>query len=170
MTNRSDKRRLSQGRPRKLSERDERNIVGPIYKLRKETGSFTAKRVQEEAHGHHVTARSIFRCLHRHDYTYRQSRKKGLLTNRDKRIRAEFSRRALQFPKEKNEIAFYFDGIGFAHKSNPHGEARATGIMAWRKPNEGLSRTKKGGKEGSGGKMTHFHAGIAYDKGIVLCK
>ena len=56
------------------------------------------------------------------------------------------------------------------NKSNPHGEARATGPMAWKKPNEGLSRTAKGKKEGSGGKMTHFHIGIAYDKDVVLCK
>ena len=66
--------------------------------------------------------------------------------------------------------AFYFDGVGFAHKSNSHSEARSTDTMAWRKSNEELSRSAKGKKEGSGGNMANVFVAISYDKGVVLCK
>ena len=95
-----------------------------------------------------------------------------MLSREDKRIRLRFAREALSFPDTfwKEDIAFYLDGVGFAHKFNPHGEARSTGTMAWRKSNEGLKRTTKGRKEGSGGRMVRFFVAIAYNKGVVLCK
>ncbi|XP_028419243.1 uncharacterized protein LOC114545017 [Dendronephthya gigantea] len=44
--------------------------------------------------------------------------------------------------------------------------------MAWRRPNEGLKYkcTAKGSHEGTGGKVAHFIAAIAYGKGFVLCE
>lgn len=53
---------------------------------------------------------------------------------------------------------------------NPYQEACAPGAMAWRKKKEGLSRSTKGKKEGSGGKMANFFVAIAHGKGVVLCK
>jgi hypothetical protein len=101
-----------------------------------------------------------------------QSRKKGLLSLKDKKLRLKFAKDALKFKADfwKNDITFYLDGVGFAHKFNPLGEARAAGTMAWRKPKEGLSRTTKGKKEGVGGKMANFFVAIAHGKGVVMCQ
>lgn len=167
-----DQRKFNKGRPKKLTERYERKILRAVHNLRKEVSSFTAKRIQEEAQAGHVTTRTVRRCLRKHGFHYRQSRKKGLVSKQDKKIRLTFARKALHFEKDfwKNGIDFYLDGVGFAHKTNPHGEARAAGTMQWRKPNEGLSRTTKGKKEGSGGKMAHFYVAISYNKGVVMCK
>jgi len=46
-------------------------------------------------------------------------------------------------------ITFYFDGVGFAYRTNPYSEARAVSSMVWRKPAEGLDITTKGRKERS---------------------
>ena len=53
-------------------------------------------------------------------------KKKGLLTNEDKKKRVKFAKKAVEFDKDfwKKDIKFYFDGVGFVHKSNPHSEAR----------------------------------------------
>ena len=54
-------------------------------------------------------------------------------------------------------ISFYFDGVGFVHKTIPHDEARSSGARNWRKSGEGLIHTAKGKKkEGSSGKTANF--------------
>jgi len=165
-------RKKSSGRPKKLSARDERLVISTLKRLRKEVAGFTAKRIQEEANLTHVSTRTIHRVLHRHGYKYLQSRKKGLVSAKDKRLRLAFARNAKKFEEGfwRNKIKLYFDGVGFAHKGNPFAEARCTANMAWRKRKEGLQRTTKGKKEGSGGKMANFFVGIAHGKGVVLCK
>ena len=67
-------------------------------------------------------------------------------------------------------VSLYFDGVGFTQKINPAEEAQSTPTMAWREPQEGLSRTTKGKmkKEGSGGRMAHFFVAIAYGMEKVL--
>ena len=167
-----DKRKFNKGRPRKLTLREKRCVINTLKRLRKETYSFTAKRLQEEANLTHVSTKSIRRVLHANGYHYLQSRKKGLLTKQDKILRTRWARRNRSKPLEfwTDDIKFYFDGVGFAHKTNPYAEARAPRSMAWRKHSEGLSITTKGKKEGSGGKMARFFVAIAYGKGVVLCK
>lgn len=167
-----DKRKQNKGRPRKLTSRDERNVVRAISKLRKKQAAFTAKKIREEAGIVHASTRTVCRMLNKHGYHYCQARKKGLLNKSDKAKRLEFARKAKTFSDDfwERNIAFYFDGVGFGHKSNPHGEARATSTMTWRKPKEGLQRTTKGKKEGSGGRMAHFFVGISHQKGVVLCE
>ena len=51
---------------------------------------------------------------------------------------------------------FYFDGVGFAHKTNPYAEAHAQRNMSWRKHSEEFSITTKGKMEGSGGKIARL--------------
>ena len=88
-----------------------------------------------------------------------------------KKKRLKFARKAKNFPSNfwKEHITFYFDGVGFAHETNPYAEARAVSSMTWRKPGEGLSITTKGRKEGSCGQMAQFYVAIAYGKGVVMC-
>lgn len=66
----------------------------------------------------------------------------------------------------------WHDVVSFIHKYNPCDQARAPRTMAWRRPNEGLKFkcTAKGSHEGTGGKVAHFFAAVAYGKGVVLCE
>jgi len=169
-----DRRHNNKGRPRKLSLRDERCIVRSLNALRRERTEFTSGKIQEWAGiNHAVGNRTVRRCLRKHGYRYRQSRKKGLLTAKDLAMRLRYARQQIS-KKPKNfwtqGICFYLDGVGFAHKTNPCGEARATSSMTWRKPSEGLRVTTKGKKEGSGGRMANFFVGISFSKGVVLCE
>ena len=87
--------------------------------------------------------------------------------------RKKFANRVLKtLPKHfwTEGVSFYFDGVGFAHKTNPADKARSTPTVTWRKPQEGLSRTTKGKKEESGGHMAHFIVAIAYGKGVISCE
>ena len=55
-----------------------------------------ARFIQDETKLHHVSLKSIYRVLRKHGYRYRQSRKKGLLSQEDKRNRLRFVRGALK--------------------------------------------------------------------------
>ena len=167
-----DHRKFNKGRPKILTKRDERKVVRAVYTLRQDVAAFTAKRIQVESQTQHVNTKTVRRCLKKNGFGYRHSRKKGLVSKADKNKRIQFARTHINSPKDQwtNKIKFYLDGVGFAHKTNPHGEARAHGTMQWRKANEGLSRTCKGKKEGSGGKMANFYVAVAYNKGVVLCE
>ena len=68
-----------------------------------------------------------------------------------------------------NCLGFHFDGVRFTHKYNPLEEAHYCKRKACRLRSEGLSRTGKGKKEGTGGKSASFLVGISYKKGLVMC-
>lgn len=163
---------IKRGRKKKLTDRDERMVISTLLKLRSTVRSFTAKRIQTEANLLHVSTRTIHRILHKHGYRFLQSRKKGLVTQADRVNRLKFSKAARNFPANfwTETVTFYFDGVGFAHKTHPYEEARSPPSMAWRKRSEGLITSTKGKKEGSGGKMANFFVAIAHGKGVVFCK
>jgi len=95
-----DRRHANPGRPRKLDCRDERLIVRTLKRLRKERASFSAKKIQEEAALFHVSLRTIHRTLRKFGYKYRQSRKKGLLSQLDKVKRLQYARRVKRFGQQ----------------------------------------------------------------------
>ena len=167
-----DKRKHNSGRPRKLKSRDERIILRTLVQLRKERASFSAKQIQEETKLFHVSLKTIYRVLHKHGYKYRQSRKKGLLSDKDKKLRLQYAldKRTLPVTFWQDTISFYFDGVGFAHRKNPYAEARAVSSMAWRKPGEELEITTKGRKEGSCGRMANYFVAISHGYGVVCCE
>ena len=70
------------------------------------------------------------------------------------------------------QVAFYLDGVSFAHKYKPADQARSTQGRIWRKPEEGLRTgcTAKGSHCGSGGRMARFMVAISYREGVVLCE
>ena len=150
----------------------ERIIIRTIARIRRDRTEFSSKKIQEVAGlGWDVTSRDIRRCLNKHGYKYCQSRKKGLLSDKDKTIRTKYAREHLKLSPEfwTSDLGFYLDGVGFAFKPNPAGEARIVSSMTWRRPNEGVAITTKGRKEGSGGKMANFFVGISYGTGVVMC-
>ena len=153
-----DGRKLNRGRPKKITVRDERKLLWTLQRLRNAREPFTVKSLRIQAGLMHLSTRTINRCLNKHNYKYLQLRKKGLLTSSDKRKRLCFARSVKKLPENfwKGGVSFYLDGVSFAHKTNPQNKARSSRTKAWRKPNEGLSYTTKGKKDGNGGRMAHF--------------
>ena len=138
--------------------------------LRGQRVPFTAKRIRTETAVSHVSERIVRRCLNKHGYRYRQSRKKGLLSKDDMRKQKKFANSVLKMlPKHfwTEGVSFYFTSVGFVCKTNLADEAQSTPTMTWHKLQEGLSRTTKGKKEGSSGRMAYFFVVVAYGKGVI---
>jgi len=171
----NDKRKANKGRPRKLSLRDERNLIRQLHICRRTIGSFSAKRLRMEAGiAPTVSIWTIRKALKKHGYHYLQARKKGLLTPKDLRRRLKFARKCRRHLREdfwQKHISFYFDGTSFVHKTNPFDQARAPKSRAWRKAGEGLDLfcTCKGKKAGVAGRVAKFFVSIAYEKGVIAC-
>ena len=170
-----DKRKHNPGRPKKLSAQDGRRIIRTLKSLRKNEGSFTSRRIQEEAGlSHAVSNRTVRRHLTSNGFRYLRSRKKGLLNWSDLQKRLHFckkiERRNLGSEFWRTEVSIYLDGKGFQYKSNPNGQARAPKSREWRMPSEGLDYgcVAKGQKEGA--TNANFMVAISYDKGVVLAK
>ena len=169
-SSREDKRKKNKGRPRKLSIRDERKIIRSIPALRKEEGSFSSKRIAGHAGlaRENISNRTIRRCLNRHGYNYRQSRKKGLMSAQDRAKRVKFCRKVKSLMCAefwKKYISMYVDGVGFEYKTRPLEQARAPSGREWRLKSEGLKLTMKGKKEGA--RNANFMVGISYGKGVI---
>ena len=139
------------GRPRKLSTRDERQIIRHMKGLRHREGQLTSKRLMEDTgiDKANVSDRTVRRILNRNGYHYLQPRRKGLLSTWDQKLRDKFAKR-MQNNCSRNvwmeDIAIYLDGVSFQHKMNPARQAQAPKGRSWRKPAEGLdpSCTAKG--------------------------
>ena len=118
-----DKQIKNSGRPKKLTKREERNIIQVVHRLRISIGSFTAKRLRTETDILPTnSAWTIRRILNRHGYRYLQTHKKGMLTSKDPYKRLKLAQRMKRFSPYfwKHYISFYFDGTLFAHKTNPY--------------------------------------------------
>ena len=165
------------GRPRKLTERQKRLITRSILMLRTEEGNFSAARIMEHAgiDNSEVSVRTVTRFLNEKGYYYLQARKKGLLKRGDLKTRLSFAKWCKKDLPENfwtEHLSFFLDGTGFAHKSNPCEQARATKGRTWRKISEGLvlGCTSKGRKEGTGGKVLRLVVAISYGKGVIICE
>ena len=147
-----------------MIKHDERLFLRTIKRLRNANTSFTVQTLRNEAVLKHVTTRTVNHYLNKHKYKYLQSRIKGLLTAKDNKKRLHFTRKVMRLLPEnfwRDGIQFYFDGVGFACKTNPFNDVSATKTTTWRRPNEGLLFTTREKKEGNGGRMAHFFVAIA---------
>ena len=171
-----DGRKQNKGRPPKLTSRDKRNILRHAEVLRTEYGFFNIGRLKKVAGiSEEIHDETIRRCLKQAGLKYCHSRKKGVLMRKDLNCRLAFARKVLRLldPSIWTEgIAFYLDGSGFTHKFKPFDQARTPTTMTWRRASDGLNfdRTAKGSHEGTGGKVEHFIAAIAYGKGVILAE
>ncbi len=169
---RTTKRNLG-GRPSKLDARTKRHIFGQMKLLRQTEPNWTIKRLIESAGiSGDVSVWTVSRFLNEHGYNYRQIRRKGLLSNKDKQTRADFAKMVLSNYDDSlwtEKIAFYLDGISFAYKRNPKSQGQGPTGRIWRRQSEGLLSgcTSKGSKSGTGGKYVRIIAAISYDKGVV---
>lgn len=165
------------GRKPKLGDRDKRKITRSIHRMRKDNVNFTTQSLLHDAGIDPSIAhrRTITRYLNKWGFYFMQSRKKGLLTEKDKMLRLKHARTMKRVLKEypdyyKNHISFYLDGVSFVHKFNPMRDATKPKARVWRKKGEGLTITAKGSKELAGGRRLHLMVAIAYGKGVVLCE
>ena len=161
----------------KLSERQQRLLIRAIKVLRNREGNFTCKRLMQEAgiKQEKVSERTVCRYLNANGYFYLQSKKKGLMTEKDMQNRVKFAkkmRREYSADVWIRQIGFYLDGVAFAYKRNPLDQAKAPEARIWRKKSEGLEIgcVAKGRKEGTGGKVVKFIVAISYDKGVICCE
>ena len=163
------------GRPPKLSVRDGRKIVRLVKTLRGQEPNWTVKRMMARADVKDVSRRTVSRFLNKKGYNYLQARKKGLLSERDKKTRLNFAKKMLRehhFDVWTNEIAFYLDGVGFIYKRNPLDQSLAPRGRVWRTKSEGLISgcTSKGQACGSGGKYVKMVVAISHGKGVVCAE
>ncbi len=174
-----DRRKGNKGRPRKLTVRDERNLLRQIGVCRQQMVNFTIRRLRLMAGTPvGVSDETVRRLLHRHNYGYKHAAKKGVLSRADTGKRFDFAKMIKRnFDNRQNDlwtkgISFYIDGVSFTHRYNPRDQAQAPKTMVWRKPNERLSLglTAKSSHEGNGGKVAHFMVAIGYGCGVVLCE
>ena len=168
---------LRRGRRQRLTDRQQRLIIRTLYKLRRTEGNFTARRIMKEVNISEtdVSLRTVRRFINSKGFWYLQARKKGLLTDNDRKNRVAFAIKMRQEHGPEywtDEVEFYLDGVSFAYKINPLDQARAPSGRIYRKKSEGLNQycTAKGSKVGTGGKVAKFLVAISYDAGVVLCK
>jgi len=170
-----DHRQFNSGRPRILKERDLRRMKAKVKNLRKfDDPNFSAVKLREVCDLTHCSMRTVHRAL-KNDLgvQYLNTRQKGILSDKDRKLRVDFCKRCLRLVGDKlwlEGISFYYDGVSFYHKNNPFSDAVAPKAKIWRKRGEGLKLTTKGKKEGNCGKKVMLFVAIAYGKGVVMCE
>ena len=163
------------GRPRKLSVRDRRKIVRLVKTLRGQEPNWTVKRMMARADLKDVSRRTVSRFLNEKGYSYLQARKKGLLSECDKKTRLKFAKKMLREHRLDvwtKEIAFYLDGVGFVYKRNPLDQSLAPRGRIWRTKSEGLTHscTSRWQACGTSGKYVKMVVAISHGKGVVCAK
>ena len=118
-----------------------------------------------------VHPRTICRYLNRNGFYMRQTRKKGLLN--DKQLRLSYAREMKRVLGKlpdyyTSHVAFYLDAVSFVHKYDPRKAAVQPKSRVWRKKGEGLVITAKGSKVLACGRCLHVLAAVAWGKGIIL--
>lgn len=168
-----DRRHSNSGRPKILSQRDNRRLESSLLQLREDVGDLFSTDVQRDCPGVNASNRTVRRSLSKMGYNFSQCRKKGQLSKEDCEKRLKYAKRCKAQPNNvwTEGISFYLDGTGWVHKTNPSRNARTMRTRTWKKKGESLSRqcTAKGKKEGVGGKMAKFMVAIAHGKGVIAC-
>ena len=101
-----------------------------------------------------VWERTVCRYLNAHGYLYLQSKKKGLMTEKDMQNIVKFAKkmgREYSADVWTRQIGFYLDDVAFAYKRNPVDQAKVREARIWRKKSAGweIGCASKGRKEGT---------------------
>ena len=130
--------------------------------------------VEESGLSFQVASRRTYsRYLNELGYCYFSARRKGILSDNDKKVRLQFARKMKQELIRnpdfwKNEVSFYLDWVSFVHKYSPKSGAASNRAKVWRKREEGFQLTTKGCKDLAGGRCLHVIVAIAYGKRVIL--
>ena len=173
--NSSSKATSRRGRPRKVSDRSVRKLLRTLRDMQMRNVHITVKNVVEKSglSLEMASRRTFSRYLNEEGYSYLQARKKGLLSENDRKVRLQFARKMKRKVKQNpdfwtNEVAFFLDGVSFIHKYNPQSGASCNKSHVWRRKGEGLKFTSKASKNLAGGRRLHVVIAIAYGKGVIL--
>ena len=83
-----DKHHDNPDQPRKFTGRYEKSLVWAITTTRNTPGfSFTARKIKNEAGLHHVALKTVRQYINKNDYYFRQLRRKGQVTAKDRKKR-----------------------------------------------------------------------------------
>ena len=162
------------GRPRKIDQRGIRALIRTIDKVRKKNVNFSVKKLAEATGISHLASRRTFSLyLNEQGFKFLQTRKKGLLSARDRMLRLQYARimknKLKEFPEFwSKDVVFYLDEVSFIYKTNPLRTATQAKARVWRKRSEGLTVAAKGSKDLAGGKRLHVVVAISYRKGVIL--
>ena len=167
-------RKSKGGRPQLLSKRDKRRLKRAIKKLRQSDPNFSVMEIVR-ASGINMNCasyRTFLRYVRKLGYGYYNSRRKGVLTEKDLRKRKKFAREALKKDDDywTKDIAFYLDGVSFVYKGNPMSDVIQPKGRIWRKRSEGLQLTTKGSKDLAGGKRLHLLVAISHGHGVICAQ
>ena len=97
------------GRPRKISERTERELLRLIPKMRSHNHNWSVTQLMQESSlkdNDKVHRCTVNRLLNKNGFWYLQMRKKGLLSDKDKKKRLTFARKMLKRPDSSTYRAF----------------------------------------------------------------
>ena len=173
--NSSIKPNTSRGRPRKVSDRSVRKLLRTLREMQTKNVNMTVKNLVEKSglSLEMASRRTFSRYLNEEGYSYLQARKKGLLSENDRKLRLRFARemrhKLTQNPDFwTNEVAFFLDAVSFVHKYNPRSGASGNKSRVWRRKGEGLKYTAKASKNLAGDRRLHVLVAIAYGKGVIL--
>ena len=163
------------GRPRKVSERSVRKLLRALKELRTKNVHITVRSLVESSglSFDMASRRTFSRYLNENGYEYLQARKKGLLSEKDRKLRVQFAHKMKRVAADNpqfwmNEVAFFLDAVSFVHKYNPQSGVNLNKSQVWRQKGEGLKVTVKGSKDLAGGRRLHILVAIAYGKGVIL--
>ena len=115
---------------------------------------------------------TFVRALYKLGFSFRASRKKGILQEKDLRDRLKFAKSMVSTSVDywTEKVAFYLDGVSFVYKTNPASDALKPRSKVWRKRSEGLVVTTKGSKDLAGGKRLHLLVAISYGQGVIMAE
>ena len=112
----------TRGRKKLISQRQQAKFLRTFRKLHEGGKNPTVADFMREAGAFKGSYRTHVRILNEAGYKKLVPRKKGLLSNKDRRFRKKFAREALKLYDDEfwsNDVAFYLDGVSFVHKFKP---------------------------------------------------
>jgi transposase len=119
------------GRPRVLSQRDERELVMLSRKSPRTRPSYL-KILFNEYNGKRISAQTVRRTLHRGGFIASRMRRKPALKPHQRKARLEFAKKYLEKPGE------FWDHVIFSDESSFHTHETVRGRYVWRFPGEDL--------------------------------
>ena len=160
-----------------MTVRGKRIVKNEIARLHKLRADFSSIDLQISLNMQNAMSNLTFRRhLKRMGFHYLASRRKGIITEEDKKKRLKFAKAIKKKYKTQEEqlefwrsaISMYTDIVGFEYKRNPYELATTSKARSWRKRGQGLEITRKGAKEGA--TTMKYLVGISYNRGIPLIK
>ena len=160
-------------RPELLTAHD-RRLPRAVAILRQHNPNFTVRQVIKTS-GINLNAahyRMLSSEIQMLGYKLRQSRRKGVLNQRDlkERLMLRTAMCAKSVDYWTKEVAFNLDGVSFIFKGNSMSDAVKPKSKVWRKLSEGLIVMTKGSKDLARGKRLHLTVAISYGGGIILAE